>query len=65
MDEQKHKYQMTVHGQGYTVEKEFDTEIEAEAEAYLLLSKGIRFGNRIYPNTSVTYVEIVKKEIDG
>lgn len=50
-----------VHGQGYTAEILCEDEIDAEATAYDFLMRGVRVGNRIYPNTTVTFCELKEK----
>ncbi len=50
-----------VHGQDYTVEILCTDEVEAEATAWELLGRGVRHDNRIYPNTTVLFCELIDK----
>jgi hypothetical protein len=53
------KWICRIHGESYTKDVECNSEIDAEAEAYLVLGRGVRYGNRIYPNTTVTMIDII------
>lgn len=55
------KWACKVHGQGFTVSVPCETELDAEAIAYEWLSRGVRAGNRIYPNSLIVYCEILQK----
>ncbi len=54
------KYRLITHGDGFTVEQKYDTYIDAEVAAFMLISKGTKDGNRIYPNHMIRYCEIVE-----
>lgn len=56
-----------VHGDSYTADITCEDKIEAEVTAYERISRGVRYGNKIYPNTTITYCEIIEvvEEDDG
>lgn len=51
-----------VHGNNYTVDIPCESETDAEVTAFEHISRGIRDGNRIYPNNSIVMCELVKVE---
>jgi len=60
------KWVCRIHGQDYTVDIPCEDQAEAEVTAFEHISRGIRYGNKIYPNSTILYCELIeKKETDG
>ena len=55
---------LRIHGNAYTKDIQCEDEVDAEALAWEHLGRGVRYGNRIYPNTSIVFCEILKNN-DG
>lgn len=53
-------YILRVHGDGFTIDFDENTEIDAEVHAYELMGRGVRSGNKIYPARNIVYYEILK-----
>lgn len=52
-----------VHGEGFTVDIPCKDELDAEAQAYSIMSAGVRNGNKIYPNRFIIFCELERKVI--